>query len=66
MVQGDQLYMVECIWYLVTGLVHTCTVVYTGQVTYYKVPKKHGHVYLVGLYLINGKGEESGRKVQME
>ena len=31
-----------------------CTVAYatyTGLVTFYKVPEKHGHVYLVRLYL---------------
>ena len=27
-----------------------CTVAYTGQVTFYKVREKHGHVYLVKLY----------------
>ena len=26
-----------------------CTVAYTGQVTLYKVPEKHGYVYVVGL-----------------
>ena len=34
-----------------TCQVYTCTVAYTGQVTFYKVPEKHGHVYLVRLYL---------------
>ena len=30
--------------------VYTCTVSYTGQVTYFKVPEKHGHVKLFTLY----------------
>ena len=29
-----------------------CAVGYTGQVTFYMVPEKHNHVYLVGLYLL--------------
>ena len=30
---------------------YACTVAYTGQVTFFKVPEKHGHVYLIGLYI---------------
>ena len=41
-------------WYLPCDM-YKGTVAYTGQVTFYKVPEKHGHVYLVGLYL-NFKG----------
>ena len=52
--QGDQLYIDVCFWYLVSrdlsSPVHACTVVYTGPVTFNKVPEPHGHVYLVGLY----------------
>ena len=29
-----------------------CTVAYTGQVTFYKVPEKHNHVYLVTFLII--------------
>ena len=36
---------------------HACKVAYTGQVTFYKVPDKHGHVYLVRVYV---QGEETG------
>ena len=36
-----------------TGPVYTCTVAYTGQVTFYKEPDKHCHVYLVRLYTEN-------------
>ena len=28
-----------------------CTIAYTGQVTFYKVPEDHSHVYVVGLYV---------------
>ena len=28
----------------VNCLVYACTVAYTGQVTFYKVPEKHGYV----------------------
>ena len=35
----------------VTCPVYLCAVTYTGQVTFYKVPKTHGHVYLVMLYV---------------
>ena len=44
-VQGDQLNMDK-----VTCPVYTCTVAYTEQVTFYKVPEKHGHINLVSLY----------------
>ena len=36
----------------VTCPVFTCTGVYIGQITFYKVPEKHGHVKLVALYFI--------------
>ena len=45
--QGDQLNMAVCFWYLLKS--DTCRVAYTKQVTLYKVPEIHGHVYLVGL-----------------
>ena len=48
MIQGDQLFMAVCFSYLVQC---TYTVAYTGQVTFYKVPEKPGHVYLVTLYV---------------
>ena len=47
--QGDQLKHGRV--FLVLFPVYACTVAYTGQVTFYKVPEKHGHVYLVGLYM---------------
>ena len=50
--QGDQLYMAVCFWFLVKrdlSSVRYCTVAYTS-LTFYKVPEQHGHVYLVGLY----------------
>ena len=34
--------------------VYTCTVAYTGQAIFYKVPEKHSHVYLVELYAGGG------------
>ena len=39
-------------WYLekVTCPVFVCTVAYTEQVTFYKVPETQSHIYLVGLY----------------
>ena len=39
-VQSDQLNMVVFFWYF--GKSFTCTVACTGQVTFYKVPEKHG------------------------
>ena len=48
-VQGDQLYMAVFFWYLVQCTLYTCTVAYTGKVTFYKVPEQHGHAYLVTL-----------------
>ena len=33
-----------------------CTVEYTGQVTFYKLPEKHGHVYLFSLYTWDDEG----------
>ena len=43
--------MAVCFWYLVKSY-SSCVRVYTGQVSFFQVPeKKHGHVYLVGLYL---------------
>ena len=46
MVQGDQFNMAVFFWYREKVTVYTCTVacMYTGQVTFYKVPEKHGHV----------------------
>ena len=38
------------------NLVHT--VVYTKQVTFYKIPETRDHVYLVGLYLTGQFSEE--------
>ena len=45
-VQGDQLDIAVFCWYLVKVIftMYTCTLAYTGQVTFYKVPEKHGHV----------------------
>ena len=40
MLQGDQLKNTE----KVTCQVYTFTIAYTGQVTFYKVPEKHGCV----------------------
>ena len=37
-IQGDQLYMAVCFWYLEKNCVSMCTVAYTGQVNFYKVP----------------------------
>ena len=50
-VQGDQLYMAVCFWYLVkwTCTVYACNVAFTKQDTFYKVPEKQGHVYLLRL-----------------
>ena len=42
--QGDQLHMAVCFWYLVTCLVYDYTVVYIVQVTFCKVPEQHGNV----------------------
>ena len=36
----------------VTFPVYSCTLAYTEQVTFYKVPEIHGHVYLVPLYIM--------------
>ena len=33
---------------------YACTEAYTGKFIFDKVPEKHGHVYLVGLYLLVG------------
>jgi len=45
--------MIVCFLYLVKSDLTSvpCTVAYTGQVTFYKVPEIHGHVYLVRLYV---------------
>ena len=53
-VQGDRFYMTVCFWNLVKKLlvhypVYECTVVYIGQLTFYKVPETYCHDYLVGL-----------------
>ena len=44
--QGYQLNMAMFFWHLekVTCPVYICTVAYTWQVTFYKVPEKHDHV----------------------
>ena len=51
--QPDQINMNVFFWYLVKrdASVRYCTVAYTGQVTFYKVPETHSHVYLVTLYM---------------
>ena len=46
-IQGDQINMVVFFWYLVKSdlsctRVHTIAI--TGQVTFYRVPEKHGNV----------------------
>ena len=52
LIQGDQLYMVACFWYLVKSNLSIAQ--YTGQVTFYKVPEIHDHVYLsIRLYVPN-------------
>ena len=60
-VQGDYFNMAVCFWYPVkrdlSSAVYTCTevykctVAYTGQVSFYKVPEKNGHLNLVTLYI---------------
>ena len=49
--QPDQINMSVLLWFLVTSnaSVRYCTIAYTGQVTFYKVPVTHGHVQLVSL-----------------
>ena len=42
---------VSCTLLKVTCPVYACTAAYTWQVTFYKVPDKQGHVYLVRLYV---------------
>ena len=57
-IQGGQLYMAVCFWYLVKrdfSSVPYCTVAYTS-VTIYKVSETPDHVYLVGLYLARCEG----------
>ena len=47
-IQPDQMVMAVLFWYLVKcdSIVNSyCTVAYTGEVTFYKVPEKHGPVY---------------------
>ena len=54
LLQGDQLNMAIFFWYhvyKVTSPMNAFPAAYTRQVTFYKVPVLHGHVYLVGLYL---------------
>ena len=48
-------YTWSCCWYLVNSDLSSVRVteVYIGQVNFYKVPEKHGHVYLVRLYKKN-------------
>ena len=50
LLQGDKLNMTVFFWYLVKrDLYSVCTVAYTSVILY-KIPDKHGHVYLVGLH----------------
>ena len=49
-IQGDQLYMSVCFWYLVNSDWFSLRGYSTRQLTIYKVPTKHGNVYLVRLY----------------
>ena len=59
---------ISVFWYLVkkkTCLGFTCTVAYTEKVTFYKVPEKYGHVYLVGLYHKN-KSRQPDRDMDMD
>ena len=53
MIQGDQLYIAVCFWYLVKSHfpVFAFTVSYTEQIIFYKVPEQHSHVYLATLYV---------------
>ena len=56
-VQGDQLYIAVYLWYLVKRDLSSFATVHKRQytnATFYKVPDKHGHVYLVGLYNVQG------------
>ena len=52
-IQGDQLNLAVCFWYLAKSDLssehYTCTLAYTGLVTFDIYQKKHSHVYLVGL-----------------
>ena len=51
-IQGDQLYMAVCFWYLVKRDLFTArklSVAYTS-VPFNTVPEKHDYVYLVRLY----------------
>ena len=48
--QGDQLITTVCLWYLVKTELSSVHM-YTWHVTFYKVPEKHGHFYLVTLYI---------------
>ena len=53
MLQGDQLYMAVCFWYPVKSDFSRTRAysIVQWKITVYKVPGKHGHVYLVGLYM---------------
>ena len=56
-IQGDQLNKAVCFWYLVKHDLFSVHNVYSSvhwTSNYYKVLKKHGHVYLVGLYRCRG------------
>ena len=55
-IQGDQLYMAVHFWYRVKSdlPVYVCT--------FYKVPEKHGHVYLVRLYMMIKEGKKKKSK----
>ena len=52
-IQGDQIDMAVFFLYLVKcdATIRYCTVAYSGQDNFSKVPEKQGHVKLVTLYL---------------
>ena len=51
--------------YKVTCQVYTCTVAYTGQVTFYKALEKHGYVKSVTLYILERLGKYSLDKIKL-
>ena len=44
---------------------YTCTVAYTGQVTFYKALEKHGYVKSVTLYILERLGKYSLAKIKL-
>ena len=50
--QGDQLYMAMCFWYLVKSDLSSVRVDSSlyWKVIFYKVSEKHGHVFMVRFY----------------